>query len=85
MVALLFRKIANAMDKRLGLSEVLELVSLAQVVLVDDFPATNLRQKFLDILTLEWRYATATRDTLTTRQFVHIVSAPKAAFLRIAI
>ncbi len=43
MMALLFRKIANAIDKRLSLSEVLELVSLAQVVLVDDFPAIKLR------------------------------------------
>jgi hypothetical protein len=64
MMSLLFRELAYAIDKLQGLAKVSELKSFPQVVLIDHFPSLQFAKKVSYLLTLEWGYAPATRDTL---------------------
>ena len=64
MMPLLFRQLADAVNKLLGLAKVSELKILSQVVLIDHFPSIQFAKKVSYLLTLEWRDAPTTRDTL---------------------
>jgi len=64
MMTLLFRQLADAVNKLLGLAKVSELKILSQVVLIDHFPSIQFAKKVSYLLALEWRYAPAARDTL---------------------
>jgi hypothetical protein len=67
MVPLLLRQLPDASDKILRLFEILELVFLAQMVFVYNFPSFELRLKRRQLLTFQRRYAAAAGNAVPTR------------------
>src|SRR5207244_8076025 len=66
MVSLLLGEVADATDKLLRPAEVRKLVNPLQMMFIDRFPAVQLNKQVRDLLALQRRHATATRNALTT-------------------